>query len=47
MAQSALTAKTGQNFAVADLGQFSQLHQFTFEAPEAAIINPAIEEPTG
>ncbi len=37
MAQSALTAKTGQNFAVADLGQFSQLHQFTFEAPEAAI----------
>lgn len=37
MAQSLLVAKTGQNFTVADLGPFSQLHQFTFEAPETSI----------
>lgn len=37
MAQSSLTSKTGQNFAVADLGSFSELDQFTFEAPEASI----------
>lgn len=37
MAQSVLTAKTGQNFAVTDLGLFSELYQFTFEAPAAAI----------
>ncbi len=32
MTQSSLASKTGQNFAVADLGLFTQLHQFTFEA---------------
>jgi len=32
MAQPLLTAKTKPHFAVADLGRFSQLHQFTFEA---------------
>ncbi|MBV8882550.1 MAG: cupin domain-containing protein [Chroococcidiopsidaceae cyanobacterium CP_BM_RX_35] len=32
MAQPLLTSKTGPHFAVADLGRFSQLHQFTFEA---------------
>ncbi|HEY9846757.1 MAG TPA: cupin domain-containing protein, partial [Candidatus Caenarcaniphilales bacterium] len=37
MAQPLLTSKTGQNFAVADLGPFSQLHQFTFEAPGTSI----------
>jgi mannose-6-phosphate isomerase-like protein (cupin superfamily) len=37
MAQVAQTAKTGQNFAVADLGLLSQLRQFTFETPEAPI----------
>lgn len=37
MTQFAPTAKTGQNFAVTDLGQFSQLRQFIFEAPEASI----------
>lgn len=34
MTQSTLIAKTGQNFAVVDLGTLSQLHQFNFEAPE-------------
>ncbi len=34
MTQSTPTAKTGENFAVVDLGSFSQLHQFNFEAPE-------------
>ena len=29
-----LTPKTGENFAVVDVGKFSELHQFTFEAPE-------------
>lgn len=33
MTQPLLTFKTGTNFAVADLGLFSQLYQFTFEAP--------------
>lgn len=33
MTKPALTAKTGQNFATADLGAFSQLSQYTFEAP--------------
>ncbi|MBG1267081.1 cupin domain-containing protein [Nostoc sp. WHI] len=37
MAQFAPTAKTGQNFAVTDLGRFSQLRQFIFEAPEVPI----------
>lgn len=37
MTQSSLASKTGQNFAVADLGLFSELHQFTFEAPEKPI----------
>jgi mannose-6-phosphate isomerase-like protein (cupin superfamily) len=37
MTQVAPTAKTGQNFAVADLGLLSQLRQFTFETPEAPI----------
>jgi mannose-6-phosphate isomerase-like protein (cupin superfamily) len=35
MAQVAPTARTGQNFAVTDLGLFSELRKFTFEAPEA------------
>jgi mannose-6-phosphate isomerase-like protein (cupin superfamily) len=30
-------ARTGQNFAVADFGLFSELQQFTFEAPEASL----------
>jgi mannose-6-phosphate isomerase-like protein (cupin superfamily) len=29
--------RTGQNFAVVDLGLFSQLRQFTFETPEVPI----------
>ncbi len=33
MTQSSPTAKTGQNFAVADLGRFSDLQQFTFAVP--------------
>lgn len=33
MAESTPIAKTGQNFAVVDLGTFSQLHQFLFETP--------------
>jgi mannose-6-phosphate isomerase-like protein (cupin superfamily) len=37
MAQSAPIAKTGQNFAVVDLGTFSQLHQFTFEASDVPL----------
>lgn len=32
MTQPSLTPKTGSHFAVADLGPFSELHQFTFEA---------------
>ncbi|MBW4451689.1 MAG: cupin domain-containing protein [Nostoc indistinguendum CM1-VF10] len=35
MAQVAPTARTGQNFAVTDLGLFSELRQFIFETPEA------------
>lgn len=35
MAQVAPTARTGQNFAVTDVGLFSELRQFTFETPEA------------
>jgi mannose-6-phosphate isomerase-like protein (cupin superfamily) len=34
MARVEPTARTGQNFAVADLGLFSQLRQFTFETSE-------------
>lgn len=37
MAESISTARTGQNFAVADLGLFSELRKFTFETPEAPI----------
>lgn len=37
MAQAAPTVRTGQNFAVADLGLFTELRQFTFETPEAPI----------
>jgi len=37
MTQPLLTSRTGQNFAVADLGLFTQLHQFTFEALENPI----------
>ncbi|BAY13077.1 cupin domain-containing protein [Calothrix sp. NIES-2098] len=37
MAQALPGARTGQNFAVTDLGLFSELRQFTFETPEAAI----------
>lgn len=34
MTSSSLTTKTGQNFAVVNLGTFSQLHQFHFQSPE-------------
>jgi mannose-6-phosphate isomerase-like protein (cupin superfamily) len=34
MSQTIPTARTGQNFAVADLGMFSQLRRFTFDTPE-------------
>ncbi len=37
MAQVAPTAKTGKNFAVTDVGVFSELRQFTFETPKAPI----------
>jgi mannose-6-phosphate isomerase-like protein (cupin superfamily) len=37
MTQPSLTSKTGQNFAVADLGSLSELHHFTFEAPGNSI----------
>ncbi|NEO29716.1 MAG: cupin domain-containing protein [Symploca sp. SIO3C6] len=37
MAQTEPNARTGQNFAVIDLGLFSQLGQFTFESPQAPI----------
>jgi mannose-6-phosphate isomerase-like protein (cupin superfamily) len=30
-------ARTGQNFAVADFGLFSELQRFTFEAPEVSL----------
>lgn len=33
MTQPSLTAKTGSNVATADLGAFSELHQYTFTAP--------------
>jgi mannose-6-phosphate isomerase-like protein (cupin superfamily) len=35
MAQVAPTPRTGQNFAVTDLGLFSELRKFIFEIPEA------------
>ena len=34
MTQVVPTAKTGQNFSVAELGKFSDLQQFTFSTPE-------------
>ncbi len=34
MTQSSLAPKIGQNFAVAELGNFSGLHQYSFEVPE-------------
>ncbi len=37
IAQVAPTVRTGQNFAVADVGLFSDLRQFTFEAAEAPL----------
>jgi mannose-6-phosphate isomerase-like protein (cupin superfamily) len=37
MTQVSPSVKTGQNFAVADLGLFSELRQFTFEASEAPL----------
>lgn len=37
MAQVTPTARTGQNFAVADFGLFSDLRQFVFEAPEVPL----------
>ncbi len=37
MTNTALTTRTGQNFAVTDVGQFSELRQFTFAAPDAPI----------
>ncbi|MBE9115029.1 cupin domain-containing protein [Lusitaniella coriacea LEGE 07157] len=36
MSQVQPSVKTGQNFAVTDLGLFSQLQQFTFETPETS-----------
>lgn len=35
MAQVTLTTRTGEHFAVADLGLFSGLRQFSFETPNA------------
>ncbi|GAB4370303.1 MAG: hypothetical protein Kow00121_10900 [Elainellaceae cyanobacterium] len=35
MIQATPTAKTGKNFAVTDLGLFSDLRQFTFAMPDA------------
>jgi mannose-6-phosphate isomerase-like protein (cupin superfamily) len=35
MAEAAPTARTGQNYAVTDLGLFSELRKFTFETLEA------------
>lgn len=37
MTQITPTSRTGQNFAVTDLGQFSELRQFAFETPEVPI----------
>jgi mannose-6-phosphate isomerase-like protein (cupin superfamily) len=37
MMQPIPIAKTGQNFAVVDLGKFSDLHQYIFEAEEHSI----------
>jgi mannose-6-phosphate isomerase-like protein (cupin superfamily) len=37
MTQVSPSVKAGQNFAVADLGLFSELRQFTFEASEASL----------
>lgn len=37
MTQIVPTVKTGQNFAITDLGVFSELRKFTFETPEAPI----------
>ncbi|MBD2196259.1 cupin domain-containing protein [Calothrix anomala FACHB-343] len=37
MTQVPPTARTGENFAVTDLGLFSQLRQFTFETPKIPI----------
>jgi mannose-6-phosphate isomerase-like protein (cupin superfamily) len=37
MTQVSPSVKTGQNFAVADLGLFSELRQFTFEASETPL----------
>jgi mannose-6-phosphate isomerase-like protein (cupin superfamily) len=37
MTQPMPNARTGQNFAVVDLGTFSELHQFIFEAPQIPI----------
>ncbi|MBD2203963.1 cupin domain-containing protein [Calothrix sp. FACHB-1219] len=37
MTQVSPTARTGKNFAVTDLGSFSQLRQFTFETPKFPI----------
>lgn len=35
MTPDAVSTKAGENFAVAKIGRFSDLKQFTFEAPEA------------
>ena len=37
MTQIQFEVKTGQNFAVADLGLFSELRQFKFNTPEIPI----------
>ncbi len=37
MTQSIPIAKTGKNFAVVDLGSFSDLHQFIFDTQESPI----------
>jgi mannose-6-phosphate isomerase-like protein (cupin superfamily) len=37
MTQDLPTARGGQNFSTSDLGLFSDLHQFTFEAPAVSL----------
>jgi hypothetical protein len=38
MTQDLPTARGGQNFSTSDLGLFSDLHQFTFEAPAVSLV---------
>jgi mannose-6-phosphate isomerase-like protein (cupin superfamily) len=37
MTQTAPAVRTGENFAVADMGPFSELRQFSFEFPESPL----------